>query len=83
MLLQSHVDGSGPLDVSASDGVLGEGSVLRDQYIYLKTEHSSTGGQEQEAYNQFARSVISSHCLTCYLHVCLVESNLKSPKLQL
>uniref|UniRef100_G1M6X6 DNA polymerase nu n=1 Tax=Ailuropoda melanoleuca TaxID=9646 RepID=G1M6X6_AILME len=58
MLLQSHVDGSGPLDVSASDGVLGEGSVLRDQYIYLKTEHSSTGGQEQEAYNQFARKVL-------------------------
>uniref|UniRef100_A0A452TL35 DNA polymerase nu n=1 Tax=Ursus maritimus TaxID=29073 RepID=A0A452TL35_URSMA len=58
MLLQSRVDGSGPLDVSASDGVLGKGSILRDQYIYLKTEHSSTGGQEQEAYNQFARKVL-------------------------
>nr|XP_035923177.1 DNA polymerase nu [Halichoerus grypus] len=58
MLLQSHVEGSGPLDVSASDSVLGEGSTLRDQYIYLQTEHSSTGGQEQEAYNQFARKVL-------------------------
>ena len=75
MLLQSHVEGSGPLDVSASDSVLGEGSTLRDQYIYLQTEHSSTGGQEQEAYNQFARSEIPSHCLTSYLHVCFVESN--------
>lgn len=58
MLLQSRVDGSGPLDVSASDSVLGEGATLRDQYIYLQTEHSSTGGQEQEAYNQFARKVL-------------------------
>nr|XP_025854657.1 DNA polymerase nu [Vulpes vulpes] len=58
MLLQSHVDSHGPLDVSTSDGVLEEGFTLRDQYIYLKTQHSSTGDHEQEAYNQFARKVL-------------------------
>ncbi|XP_038517694.1 DNA polymerase nu isoform X5 [Canis lupus familiaris] len=58
MLLPSHVDSHGPLDVSTSDGVLEEGFTLRDQYIYLKTQHSSTGDHEQEAYNQFARKVL-------------------------
>lgn len=67
MLLPSHVDSHGPLDVSTSDGVLEEGFTLRDQYIYLKTQHSSTGDHEQEAYNQFARSEIS-YCLKSCLH---------------
>nr|XP_055182146.1 DNA polymerase nu-like [Nyctereutes procyonoides] len=62
MLLQSHVDSHGPLDVSTSDGVLEEGFTLRDQYIYLKTQHSSTGDHEQEAYNQFARTLCEQCC---------------------
>ncbi|XP_032712174.1 DNA polymerase nu [Lontra canadensis] len=58
VLLQSRINGSGLLEVSASDSVLGEGLTLHEQYIYLETEQSSTGGQEQEVYNQFARKVL-------------------------
>ncbi|XP_058402552.1 DNA polymerase nu isoform X10 [Diceros bicornis minor] len=59
MLLQSHAEeGSGPLDASASSGVLEEGFTPSDQYIYIKTEHACIWGQEQEAHNQFARNVL-------------------------
>ncbi|KAM8804112.1 DNA polymerase nu [Rhynchonycteris naso] len=57
---QSHAeDGSGPLEASASGCVLEEGPTPSDPCIYIKTEHSPTLGQEQEAHNQFARSVLS------------------------
>ncbi|XP_024429278.2 DNA polymerase nu [Desmodus rotundus] len=54
MLLQSR-DLPG---ASASGQGLEEGFSPRDRYIYVKTEHSSLWGQEQEAYNQFARNLL-------------------------
>ncbi|XP_025146323.1 DNA polymerase nu [Bubalus bubalis] len=57
MLLRSHPEeGSGPLAASASDSVP-EG-MPSDQCIYIKTEHSSLWGQEQEAQHQFAKNVL-------------------------
>lgn len=56
MLLQSHVEGgSDSLDAPASACVPEEGFLCRDHCFYIKTEHSSIWGQEQEAHNQFAR----------------------------
>ncbi|KAM9678348.1 DNA polymerase nu [Trichechus inunguis] len=58
ILLKSQVEeGSGSLAASASDGVL-EGFISNDRYIYIKIEHSSIWGQEQEIHTQFARKVL-------------------------
>uniref|UniRef100_A0A8C6DFG0 DNA-directed DNA polymerase n=1 Tax=Moschus moschiferus TaxID=68415 RepID=A0A8C6DFG0_MOSMO len=57
MLLRSHAEeGSGPLAASASDSVPED--MPSDQCIYMKTEHSSIWGQEQEAHHQFAKNVL-------------------------
>ncbi|KAK2489684.1 hypothetical protein MC885_015389, partial [Smutsia gigantea] len=59
MLLQSHAEGgSDSLHAPASVCVPEEGFVCRDHCIYIKMEHSPIWGQEQEAQNQFARTVL-------------------------
>ncbi|XP_057560645.1 DNA polymerase nu [Hippopotamus amphibius kiboko] len=59
MLLRSRAEeGSGPLAAPASDSALEEGFTPSDPCIYIKTEHSSIWGQEQEAHHQFARNVL-------------------------
>nr|XP_003411388.2 DNA polymerase nu [Loxodonta africana] len=58
ILLKSQVEeGSGPLDASASDGILEE-FISDDRYIYIKIEQSSIWGQEQDIHTQFARKVL-------------------------
>ena len=54
MLLRSHPEeDSSPLAAPASDSVPED--MPSDQCIYIKTEHSSIWGQEQEAHHQFAK----------------------------
>ncbi|XP_043761915.1 DNA polymerase nu [Cervus elaphus] len=57
MLLRSYPEeDSGPLAAPASDSVPED--MPSDQCIYIKTEHSSIWGQEQEAHHQFAKNVL-------------------------
>lgn len=70
MSVQSRAVGRGPLEASAAGGALEEGPPLSAQCIYIETGRSSTGGREQEAYIQFARSDISAHCRTSDFRAC-------------
>ncbi|XP_061001354.1 HAUS augmin-like complex subunit 3 isoform X2 [Dama dama] len=57
MLLRSYPEeDSSPLAAPASDSVPED--MPSDQCIYIKTEHSSIWGQEQEAHHQFAKNVL-------------------------
>ncbi|KAB0354332.1 hypothetical protein FD755_022870 [Muntiacus reevesi] len=57
MLLSSYPEeDSGPLAAPASDSFPED--MPSDQCIYIKTEHSSLWGQEQEAHQQFAKNVL-------------------------
>ncbi|KAB0342724.1 hypothetical protein FD754_019650 [Muntiacus muntjak] len=57
MLLRSYPEeDSGPLAAPASDSFPED--MPSDQCIYIKTEHSSIWGQEQEAHQQFAKNML-------------------------